>query len=156
MRGTHRGNFLKFLEIAVAWSDLNPKANSKALLIAYFQKSDADDKVYLWVQTGIKRKMESKPWYGNFSYLVNMVRVSNLKQPYHMKWTCTQLEQEKATEFTWDVLSLQEKESASNANKQQLLDSSSRRLVDEGKEIFIKVFTGKFKTGTPGAFQGGE
>ena len=46
--------------------------------------------------------------------------------------------------FTWDVLSLQEKESRSNANKQQL-DGDSRRLFDEGKEIFMKVFPGKFK-----------
>ena len=47
-------------------------------------------------------------------------------------------------EFTWDILSLQEKESSSNANKQQL-DSASRCLLDEGKEILIKAFPGKFK-----------
>ena len=144
MRGTHRGNFLKFLHIAVAWSVLSHKANSKALLLTYFQKSDAVDNAKLWVQTGVKRKSDSKPWYGNQSCLVKMARVSYLKQVFHMKWTCTQQEQEGAAEFTWDVLSLQEKESRSNANKQQLGDVS-RRLFEEGKETFMKVFPGKFK-----------
>ena len=41
---------------------LSPKANSKPLLLAYFQKSDAVDKVDLWVQTGVERKNVSKPW----------------------------------------------------------------------------------------------
>ena len=75
---------------------------------------------------------------------MKMARVSYLKQAFHMKWTCTQQEQEGAAEFTWDVLSLQEKESRSNANKQQL-DDVSRRLFEEGKETFMKVFPGKFK-----------
>ena len=47
-------------------------------------------------------------------------------------------------EFTWDILSLQEKEFSFNANKQQL-DSASRRLIYEGKELFMEVFPGKFK-----------
>ena len=128
----------------VSYCFLRPKANSKPLLLAYFQKSDAVDKVDLWVQTGVERKSVSKLWYGNQSCLVKMARVSYLKQVFHMKWTCTQQEQEGAAEFTWDVLSLQEKESRSNANKQQL-DDVSRRLFEEGKETFMKVFPGKFK-----------
>ena len=78
---------------------LSPKANSKPLLLAYFQKSDAVDKVDLWVQTGVERKSVSKLWYGNQSCLVKMARVSYLKQVFHMKWTCTQQEQEEAAEF---------------------------------------------------------
>ena len=97
--GTHRGNFLKFLHIAVAWSVLSHKANSKALLLTYFQKSDAVDNAKLWVQTGVKRKSDSKPWYGNQSCLVKMARVSYLKQAFNMKWTSTQQEQEEAAEF---------------------------------------------------------